>query len=133
MDFLILSAIAASMLTLIFVSYDIACQWYRNFYARMYQYHPYLHLPSSIVLNFLVPKFHLPVHVKDCWSEFSFNYRRYVGRTDGEGIERIWAWLNRIAFSVSMMTAGARWDTLDDFCNYNNFRKVKGLGAQLKY
>jgi hypothetical protein len=54
-----------------------------------------------------------------------------VGRTDGEGIERVWSWLNKIAYSVSMMLAGARLDTLDDFCSYNNFRKTRGLGEYL--
>jgi hypothetical protein len=111
------------------LSYDIACQWSRNFFTRMKKYDDSLHLPDSSNVHFFVPKFHLAVHMKECWSKFSFNYRRWVGRTDGKGIERVWSWLNKIAYSVCMMLAGARWDTLDDFCNYNNFRKTKGMGA----
>jgi hypothetical protein len=133
MDFLMISVILLTTIASFFISYDIACVWSRHFMSRAANYakdHPYLQLPSSISLVFLVPKFHLPVHIKRCWSEFSFNYRQYVGRTDGEGIERVWSWLNRIAYSVSMMTAGARWDTLDDFCCFNNWRKVKLLGMR---
>jgi hypothetical protein len=134
MDYLILSVIFLTSLLSFFISYDIACVWSKNFLSRAASYakdHPYLHLPSSISLVFLVPKFHLPVHTKNCWSLFSHNYRQSVGRTDGEGIERVWSWLNRIAYSVSMMTAGARWDTLDDFCCFNNWRKTKSLGRSL--
>jgi hypothetical protein len=114
---------------MIVMSYDIACQWSRNFYKRMGTYTERIRLPESTILKFFIPKFHIWVHKSECWSNFSFNFRRWVGRTDGEGIERVWAWLNKIAYSVSMMLAGARWDTLDDFCNYNNFRKMKSLGT----
>jgi hypothetical protein len=133
MDYLVLSSTILSAATMIILSYDIACQWSRNFYARMKSYSSYLHIPEFATLKFFVPKFHLAVHRKECWSKYSFNYRRWVGRTDGEGIERVWSWLNRIAYSVCMMLAGGRWDTLDDFCNYNNFWKTKGLGKSRHY
>jgi hypothetical protein len=130
MDYLILCVILAMTLTSFLISYDIACIWSKNFFSRVSTYDTALHLPASVNLVFLVPKFHLPVHIKECWSTFSFNYQNYTARTDGEGIERVWAWLNCIAFSVSMMMAGVRWDTLDDFCNFNNWRKTKALGSR---
>jgi hypothetical protein len=129
MDYLILMVILATALTSFLISYDIACIWSKGFAARVASYDSTLRLPTAINLAFAVPKFHLPVHIRSCWSEFSFNYRNYAARTDGEGIERVWSWLNRIAYSVSMMTAGARWDTLDDFCSFNNWRKNKNLSA----
>ena len=131
MDYLFLSAVIISAISLVSMSYDIACQWSKNFYSRMEKYSSRLHLPETTTLNFFVPKFHLWVHKKECWSKYSFNFRRWVGRTDGEGIERVWSWLNKIAYSVSMVLAGGRLDTLDDFCSYNNFRKTKGLGECL--
>jgi hypothetical protein len=131
MDYLVLSAVVLCAASVIAMSYDIACQWSRKFYTRMGKYAPRLQLSSSVVINFFVPKFHLWVHKKECWSTYSFNFRRWVGRTDGEGIERVWSWLNKIAYSVSMMLAGARLDTLDDFCSYNNFRKTRGMGKCL--
>jgi hypothetical protein len=131
MDYLILMVILATTLTSFLISYDIACIWSKGFATRVAGYDAALHLPAAISLTFAVPKFHLPVHIRSCWSEFSYNYRNYAARTDGEGIERVWSWLNRIAYSVSMMTAGARWDTLDDFCSFNNWRKNRTLSMQL--
>ena len=131
MDFIFLSAIASFCLLLVTVSYDIACQWSRNFFTRMERMPEWMQIPGFVQLRFQVPKFHLPSHVKKCWSPFSFNFTRWVGRTDGEGVERNWSWLNGIARCVSMMGPGGRWDTLDDFCNYHNWRKTVNLGDQL--
>ena len=51
-----------------------------------------------------------------------------VGRTDGEGIERNWSEINRVANSTKEMGPGARHDTLDDHFGHHNFRKLVGLG-----
>jgi hypothetical protein len=109
------------------LSYDIACQFGKLFFDRV-KYLPAALRPHSVPeVSFCVPKFHLPVHVKSCWGPFSFNFRKYVGQTDGEGPERLWADLNPVNNSVSMMTQGARYDTFDDFCNHNNWRKTLKL------
>jgi hypothetical protein len=128
MDFILLSSLVATTLTLVTISYDIACQWSRHFRERMVKMPVWLHLPPALQLQFRVPKFHLPVHIKKCWAPYSFNFTKWVGRTDGEGVERNWSWLNGIARCVSMMGQGGRWDTLDDFCNYHNWRKTVTLG-----
>jgi hypothetical protein len=129
MDYLFFSSVMGTMLLLITASYDIACQWFRNFWTRMSAMPTEMQLPSSVKVRFKVPKFHLPAHVKKCHAPFSFNYTKWVGRTDGEGVERNWAWLNMIARSISVMGPGAREDTIDDFCGYSNWRKTVGLGA----
>ncbi|KDQ23967.1 hypothetical protein PLEOSDRAFT_1048198, partial [Pleurotus ostreatus PC15] len=59
------------------------------------------------------------------------NYTKWVGRTDGEGVERMWSWLNKVAHSASMMGPGGRQDTLDDFCNFWNWRKTVNLSGFL--
>ena len=128
MDFIFLSSVARTSLKSISISYDIACQWSRNFFSRMAKMPQWLRIPDSTTLHFQVPKFHLPAHVSKCWAPFSFNFAKLVGRTDGEGVERNWSWLNGIARCVSVMGAGSRSDTLDDFCNYHNWRKTVGLG-----
>ena len=114
------------MLQLIFASYDIACQWATNLFARMNAptMPEWLRLPPSTLVKVFVPKFHLPGHIVKCQAPFSFNFAPGVGRTDGEGVEWNWSVLNGIARSVSMMGPGGRWDTLDDFCNYANWRKT---------
>ena len=131
MDYLFLLSLARTTLFLITISYDIACEYSRNIWSRMYKMPSWLHIPDSTKIRFRVPKFHLPAHVAKCWAPFSFNFTKWVGRTDGEGVERNWSWLNGIARCVSMMGPGGRWDTLDDFCNYHNWRKTTGAGTSV--
>ncbi|KAJ6448048.1 hypothetical protein C8R47DRAFT_971630 [Mycena vitilis] len=131
MDYLFLSTLMGIMLVSIVASYDIACQWFRTFWARVGDMPTKMKLPESVKVRFKVPKFHLPPHIKKCHGPFSFNYTKWVGRTDGEGVERNWSWLNMIARSVSVMGPGSREDTIDDFCGYANWRKTVGLGNSL--
>ncbi|KAJ7181651.1 hypothetical protein C8R43DRAFT_869903 [Mycena crocata] len=128
MDYIFFSSILGLTLLSLIASYDIACQWCRNFKTRMKAMPEHMQLPDSVKVQFKVPKFHLPPHVKKCHGPFSFNYTKWVGRTDGEGVERNWSWLNMIARSVSVMGPGSREDTIDDFCGYANWRKTVGLG-----
>lgn len=46
---------------------------------------------------------------------------------DGEGVERLWAWLNKAASSVKEMGASARRETIDDFCAFAAWRKIVRL------
>jgi hypothetical protein len=128
MDYLFLMSFLGLVFQMVYMSYDIACQWSKNLYKRMESYPTYLHLPQGIKFEFLVPKFHLPAHVSKCFAPFSFNFSWGAARDDGEGVERIWSWLNGIAKSISMMGSGGRSDTMDDFCNYHNWRKTLGFG-----
>ncbi|EEB91988.1 hypothetical protein MPER_09564 [Moniliophthora perniciosa FA553] len=123
MDLILLMSMLNCVLMMLFISYDIACQWFKNFLERMHEMPAYLHLPKYTTLHFKVPKFHLPAHVPSCFAPFSFNFTKGVGKVDGEGIERQWSLLNPVARSLSMMSAGGRSDTLDDFCNFLNWRK----------
>jgi hypothetical protein len=129
MDYIFLASTMGMMHRLIFASYDIACQWGTHLLSRMNAstMPEWLRLAPSTTLELFVPKFHLPGHITKCQAPFSFNFAPGVGRTDGEGVERNWSMLNGIARSVSMMGPGGRWDTLDDFCNYANWRKTVSL------
>ncbi|KAL0568415.1 hypothetical protein V5O48_013569 [Marasmius crinis-equi] len=131
MDFLALSALMGCQLLMVFFSYDIACQWMINFMFRMAAFPPDMRLPPELEIIFKVPKWHLIGHVLQCLVPFSFAYTEGAGKTDGEAPERCWSWLNVIARSVSMMTAGARWDTMDDFANAWNYRKMINLESSL--
>lgn len=79
-------------------------------------------------LRVLVPKFYLQSHVVQCHAPYSYNYQKGAGRTEGEGVERNWDWMNPQAASTCEMTPGHRWDTLDDCFGWLNFRKSMGLG-----
>jgi hypothetical protein len=130
MDYLWFSSVMGIALLSIITSYDIACQWFRHFWERMKVLPDEMHLPESVKVQFKVPKFHLPPHIKKCHAPFSFNFTKWVGRTDGEGVERNWSWLNMIARSVSVMGPGSREDTIDDFCGYANWRKTVSMGKR---
>ncbi|KAJ6591797.1 hypothetical protein DFH09DRAFT_1306514 [Mycena vulgaris] len=131
MDYLWFSSIMGITLLSIVASYDIACQWGINFWERMKKMPTHLQLPAGVKVQFKVPKFHLPPHIKKCHSPYSFNFTKWVRRMDGEGVERNWSWLNMAARSVSVMGPGSREDTIDNFCCYANWRKTCGLGNSL--
>jgi hypothetical protein len=67
---------------------------------------------------FLVSKFHLPAHIEQCNIDFSFNLTPFVGRTDGEALERGWADANRLVNSTRVSGPGTRRDTLDAHYSY---------------
>ncbi|KAF6742729.1 hypothetical protein DFP72DRAFT_1081492 [Ephemerocybe angulata] len=64
-------------------SYDVACQWFINFFSwcELYADNPVCENPD-LDFKFLVPKFHLPAHILQCQLNFSHNLTPRVGRTD---------------------------------------------------
>ena len=107
-------------------SYDIACQWSRNLRSCHQVYGVDY---SQYILHYLIPKFHLNAHEEKCQIEYSFNYYKGVGRTDGEAVEHGWAAVNPVATSTKEMGAGHRHDVLDDVFGAYNWDKVRKLGA----
>jgi hypothetical protein len=97
MDFMFLSSVAGSAIKSIIIPYDIACQWGHNFFSCMANMPQHLWILESVKIQFKVLKFHLPAHISKCYVPFSFNFAKWVSRTDGEGVERNWSWLNGIA------------------------------------
>ena len=130
MDFFFFSSLARTAIKKIVASYDIACQWSRNFQRRMMAYFPesWAINRNAVDIRFLIPKFHLPAHVERCHQEYSFNYMPGVGRTDGEAPERGWSNLNDLAYSTREMGPGSRQDTIEDHIGDWNWTKVVGMG-----
>lgn len=133
MDYVVLSTLkhgGAEDLEQLIFSYDISCQWNRNFAKRIKSYPERLRidLPRYNPI-YKIPKFHLPAHGKSCQTQYSFNYTRGVGRTCGEGIEQGWAGQNLVSMSTKEMGPAARGETLDDHWGGWNFRKVTVLGT----
>jgi hypothetical protein len=134
MDYLFFMSLAGCILLQLFVSYDIACQWYKNIWERMRIFDPHAQLKGGKTsVGFLVPKFHLPAHIESCNLLFSFNLTPFVGRTDGEAPERGWADANRLANSTSVSGPGARRDTLEVHFQYWNWKKIMRLGASSSF
>jgi hypothetical protein len=129
MDYLVFSALLAFAVTMVNISYDIACQWHKKLWTRMEAMPSRLHIPHhSMTIRFFVPKFHLKAHIEECQRNFSFNWTKHVGRTDGEAPERGWSNINRVASSTKEMGPGSRQDTLDDHFGDWNWKKVTALG-----
>jgi hypothetical protein len=130
MDYLVLSTLAASSVPVLNVSYDIACQWSKKFWARMETMPTHLRLPrETLDIRYFVPKFHIGAHIEECQIAFSWNFGKFVGRTDGEAPERGWANINRVASSTKEMGPGTRRDTLDDYFGDWNWKKIAALGT----
>ncbi|KAI0062049.1 hypothetical protein BV25DRAFT_1870510 [Artomyces pyxidatus] len=134
MDYILLSAIAqtAAEMKKMVLTYDIACQFSKNFLRRMDQFPVELQIDvSQTDITFLIPKFHLLAHGTPCQVSYSLNFTEGVGRTCGEGIEAGWADTNGASLSTREMSGEGRHEALDDFFGAINWRKTVGLGNQL--
>jgi hypothetical protein len=133
-DYVFLSAILGITLHFITLSYDIACQWKKNFWQRMESAPSHLRLdPSRVIIQSGLPLMHAERHIKRCRDENSLKLQPGVGATDGEGIERFWSNLNRIAVSTKEMGVGNRSDTLDDYMGHHNWEKNVKMGTFFVY
>ncbi|KAJ7507619.1 hypothetical protein B0H11DRAFT_1902704 [Mycena galericulata] len=132
MDWVLCSALHNAEVLYIIFTYDISCQYYKNFWDRMRKLPQYLHLnipPSNIF--FYVPNFHLPAHREDCHAPFSLHFAPGAGLANGEGIEQNWENSNGAANQTKQMGPGSRQDTLDDILGAHNYRKTLALGRIL--
>jgi hypothetical protein len=129
MDFILMSLLVGFDLEQLTISYDIACQWQKNLARRIRK------LPADMQLDFEsflfqcgLPVWHASSHETECTNRYSLSFIPGVGKTDREGIERLWAELNAFAFHTKNMGIGHCADTLDDKINYHNFMKNLGQG-----
>jgi hypothetical protein len=112
------------------ISYDISCQWSRNFWKRMEALNPdWKFRFTDTGVRFLVPKFHLRAHQPECHTDYNFDYAPGCGETHGETIEEGWAQSNKAAAQTKEMGPGTRAQTLDDIFGFHNFRNILYLGV----
>ncbi|KAF7295904.1 hypothetical protein HMN09_01134400 [Mycena chlorophos] len=121
------------LLLRIILSYDIACQWWKELKARLLLLPPLVRLQLALdFIRFVVPKMHIGGHTLNCQHKYSLNLVPGSGQTDAEGIERAWAVVGGLAGSTRVMGPGSRSDALDDHWSFWNWTKVVGLGATLR-
>ena len=127
-DYVLLAALAGVVLRML-ITYDLACQFFKSFWTRMLGLPPAMHLsvPSQDYLIKKIPKGHIRAHQDVCQVLFSLGFTDGAADTDGEGIERLWSWLNKAAPSGKEMTQAGRHELIDDFCTYSNWKKILGL------
>ncbi|KAI5897299.1 uncharacterized protein SCHCODRAFT_02489565 [Schizophyllum commune H4-8] len=104
-------------------SYDIGCQYMTNFYERVKKLPAHLQPDPLADLSFGLLVWHGAIHEESCRSRNSLKYHDGVGRTDGEGIERIWSLFNAISYATKEMGEGARHDAIEDKSDSVNFVK----------
>ncbi|TRM63043.1 hypothetical protein BD626DRAFT_403449, partial [Schizophyllum amplum] len=122
MDYALCSVLSQLDSPLTTCSYDIGCQYMTNFYERTKKL-PELLRPDPLKdLRFGLPVWHGAIHEEMCRSQHSLKYHE-VGRTDGEGIERIWSLFNPCAWATKEMGEGTRHDWLEDKGDSVNFLK----------
>ncbi len=129
MDYIIASSLRGDKAGRLIFCYDVVCQWCINAPTRLPA------LPDDICFDLsdldyevVIPKFHIGAHGKPCQSVFSLNYQSCMGRTDGENIERGWAWMNPAALSTREMGEGSHQDTLDNQWAAWNWHIVTNMG-----
>ncbi|KIL68676.1 hypothetical protein M378DRAFT_184632 [Amanita muscaria Koide BX008] len=126
-DYVLLSSLVGLALLRIVITYDIACQWSKNFLRRMELFPSHMRLRSGTEVVMGVPSWHINGHGADCRANFSLGYMEGMGRTCGEEIETSWAQTNALGTSTREMGTGARHETLNDHWGGFNFRKITGF------
>ncbi|KAJ7229596.1 hypothetical protein C8J57DRAFT_1251782 [Mycena rebaudengoi] len=133
MDYIVMSALAGLTLMLLTISYDIACQWKRNFPSRNTNLPPAIQLDvNKTTLQCGLPVWHVTSHEKDCADENSLSFLVGVGKSNGEGVERTWTVLNPASYALKLMGFENRADTMEDLVDAHNFMKNLGQGDALR-
>lgn len=116
-------------LVILFISYDIACQYSKNFRKRIdNNLSEEMEIPSlQVQINWAIPKKHIAVHGPN-HSKYSFNFLCGVGRTYGEGIESGWSHMNPISMSTKEMGPALRQEVLNDHWGSWNWTKILNFG-----
>ena len=132
MDFALLSTLNPSLeagISRVLISYDIGCQWHKNFqtHLRAYAAFPPIKLSDLEYWKVVVPKFHLSRHGVECHVLFNLACTKWAGRTDGERIESGWAQTTSMATWTRESGPNARRNILDDHWNASNWGKLLGL------
>ena len=111
------------------VTYDIACQWGKNFWHCLSTYPsiPPLNLTALNSFHVTVPKFHLIGHGASCQLNFNLAFMDNVGMTHGEGVETIWSHSTSLATWSMENGPGARHLILNDHWSGWNWSKLVSL------
>ncbi|KAM6497786.1 hypothetical protein JOM56_005734 [Amanita muscaria] len=132
-DFVVLMALIGIQLLRIVITYDIVCQWSRNFLHRMKEFPEHMWLKPGTQIDVGVPSWHINGHGADCRANYCLGYMDGVGRTCGEEIESSWSQTNALGTSTREMGPGARHETLNDQWGGYNFRKIVGFRKCVRF
>ncbi|KAK6992988.1 CxC2 domain-containing protein [Favolaschia claudopus] len=132
MDYIVLASILGVLLLYIAVCYDIVCQWKIRFRERMAAMPEGMRLDlDKTTIVFGLPVWHATAHERSCQVQNTLTFQEGVGRTDGEGTERVWSGFNALATATKEMNYGAREDAIEDKVDYHNTEKNLKQGTTL--
>ncbi|KAI0643900.1 hypothetical protein C8Q79DRAFT_915041 [Trametes meyenii] len=124
-------------LRLLKLYYDIACQYMVHFLRRLRKWDkllPGLRTVSTATLpevQAAVGKFHVYGHTLACRTFQSPNFVPFNGRTDSEGSEREWPFINEAVARTQEMTSGHRHDAINTLISDLNIRQVHKMSQTL--
>ena len=129
MGYVVLSTLMNNPIAMLVISYNVACQWSKNFPSHLAMFSSALQLDlNSVKLACIIPKFHINAHSRNCQTIWSLNYWSWMGQTDREGVEWEWSHINPVTLSMKVMGPGAHHNTFDDHWGAWNWQKVVSLG-----
>ncbi len=130
MDYIFVNAMLRHLVVRKLVTYDIACQWSKGILGRIAKFPSHLHIPlPTDSIKYAIPKLHWSAHERKNHSQFSLNFIPGAARSDGEGVERRFWWIQPVANSTKLMGPGGRQGVLEDQWGYGNWRKIVDFGA----
>ncbi|KAJ7675296.1 hypothetical protein B0H17DRAFT_1207804 [Mycena rosella] len=133
MDYIVMSVLVGFTLMMLTLLYDIACQWKTTLPERNEKMPKVLRLSlEKFTLQCALPVWHAGSHNEQCQDDNSLSFKPGVGKSDGEGVERVWAVLNPAAYHTKDAGCGQRVDVLEDKIDSHNFLKNIGQGDALQ-
>jgi hypothetical protein len=112
---------------LVWVGYDIGCQWRVNLLERDVPEECKPAFSPADTIHSVGPM-HVVGHKRDCQELYTPEFLEHNGRTNSDSIEHGWATLNPLSAACRRMTPGHRSDTLDDHLGHHNWMKTINLG-----
>jgi len=112
------------------LSCDRGCSLCINFVRRLKTEFPdasALHAAASNLI-WVIPKMHIHGHTERCQYQFHLAFTEGVGRTDGEGVERVWVDTKAIAIISRDASPAARTDIINSEHNWANWVRALNIG-----
>ena len=140
-DFAVVSAIQRyRRLRVLYMSYDIMCQWLINLRTRLEKEFPDTKLPHlKSIQSAQLPKivggvgnYHLPMHVAPCRPFFSWHNLPGAGMLVGEEPEGNWGILDDYTAISKQQSAGHREDYTTDVFTARNVQRVHQMGKSYR-
>ncbi|KAJ7105451.1 hypothetical protein C8R43DRAFT_1140778 [Mycena crocata] len=113
MDYIVMSALMGFCLMMLTISYDIGSL-------------------DKFTFQCALPVWHAASHNEECQTTNSLSFKPGVGKSDGEGVERVWSVLNPASYHTKDAGRGQRVDVLEDKIDSHNHGKNFGQGDALQ-